>query len=142
MFWTPTCRKCQYNTIGKYFLQFECAPGEFLLSKDVDVMLWQDWKKYSGKSKLRDLGNFVVVDNRLMEEFDEFKPNMIEPGVILLPSCDLLQYWITKEKKRPFNTVMRFGSPYVPMSIDQIDDLLDWVTQAKERLKQGEHVFI
>ena len=76
-----------------------------------------------------------------MEEIDEFKANMIEPGVILLPSCDLLQYWITKEKKRPFNTVMRFGSPYVPLSVDQVDDLLDWVTEARKRLRRtGLHI--
>ena len=84
----------------------------------------------------------MVVNDNLMEEFDEFKASTVEPGVIKLPSCDLLQYWITKEKKRPLNTVMRFGSPYVRMSANQVDDLCDWVLRAQKRLKQGELVFV
>ena len=129
------------NTLNCH-MQYDRAPGEFLLSKDVDVVLWQDWRKYAGKPELRDLGNFVVVNDNLMKEFDEFKASTVEPGEIMLPSCDLLQYWITKEKKRSLNTVMRFGSPYVPMSADQVDELCDWALQAQKRLKQGELVFV
>ena len=84
----------------------------------------------------------LVVNDNLMEEFDEFKASTVEPGEIMLPSCDLLQYWITKEKKQPLNTVMRFGSPYVPMSADQVDELCDWALRAQKRLKQGELVFV
>ena len=50
------------------------------------------WRKYVGKPELRDLGNFVVVDNNIMGEFDEFKANTIEPGVIFLPSIDFLDH--------------------------------------------------
>ena len=79
----------------------------------------------------------MVVNDNLMEEFDEFKASTVEPGVIMLPSCDLLQYWITKEKKRPLNnTVMRFGSPYVRMSANQVDDLCDWVYEPKRGLSK------
>ena len=130
MFWTPICN-VSITLLENIFCSLIVHLANFFIRVMAGLV--------KGKSKLRDLGNFVVVDNRLMEEFDEFKANTIEPGVILLPYCDLLQYWITKEKKRPFNTVMRFGSP---LSVDQVDDLLDWVTQAKKRLKQGEHVFI
>ena len=84
----------------------------------------------------------MVVNDNLMEEFDDFKASTVEPGEIMLPSCDLLQYWITKEKNRPLKTVMRFGSPYVPMSADQVDELCDWALRAQKRPKQGELVFV
>ena len=78
----------------------------------------------------------MVVNDNLMEEFDEFKASTVEPGEIMLPSCDLLQYWITKEKKQPLNTVMRFGSPYVPMSADQVMNYVIGLYEPKRGLSK------
>ena len=45
------------------------------------------------------------------------RSSTVEPGVIMLPSCDLLQYWITMEKKRPLNTSAETNSTIFEYSI-------------------------
>ena len=48
---------------------------EYLLSNDLDVSLWNDFRMYNGEPLLREVcgGDFVVVNLELHDMFDNFK---------------------------------------------------------------------
>ena len=43
------------------------------LSKDVDVALWQDYRAHHNMQPVRDALDFIIVNDKLHDEFDEFK---------------------------------------------------------------------
>ena len=51
------------------------GPDEYLLSNDLDVSLWNDFRMYNGEPPLREVcgDDFVVVNLELHDMFDNFK---------------------------------------------------------------------
>ena len=47
--------------------------GDYALSKDIDVSLWKDYRAYHNEQPLRVARDFVVVNDHLHNQFDEFK---------------------------------------------------------------------
>ena len=61
-----------FESVGDY---------RYALSKDVDsVALWLDCRAFNKKEPLRDVLDFVIVNTRLHDDFDEFKRNEIQSG--------------------------------------------------------------
>ena len=57
------------------FTQKRLKEGEYALSKDIVVCLWLEYRSLSGSTPLRVVsgGDFVIVNEELHEEFDEFR---------------------------------------------------------------------
>ena len=55
--------------------------GDYAISKDVDVALWLDCRAFNKKEPLRDVLDFVIVNTRLHDDFDEFKKNEIQSSI-------------------------------------------------------------
>ena len=51
------------------------GPDEYLLNKDLHVALWIDFGIHRGETPLKEVcrNDFVVVNNELHQEFDDFK---------------------------------------------------------------------
>ena len=56
---------------------FDMQEEECALSKDMDVALWIDYRTFCGECPLKVLlgGNFVIVNEHLQDEFEEFRGN-------------------------------------------------------------------
>ena len=46
---------------------------DYTLSKNVDIALWQDYRAHLNTQPMRDALDFVIVNDKLHEEFDELK---------------------------------------------------------------------
>jgi hypothetical protein len=101
-------------------------PGEFALSKDVDVSLWLESRAFSNQPALQEVQDFVVVNHSLLKEFKEFQSSRIDPEFSYLPAVDLLQLWIAAQKPLPRLVVM-FGKRYARMHRLSIDSLVQWI---------------
>ena len=71
----------------------------YILSKDIDVALWIDYRSYYGEAPLREMygGDFDIVNETLNDEFDLFKRKVIaylDDAFRMVRSIDLLNYWI------------------------------------------------
>ena len=115
---------------------------EYGLSIDVDVALWLDYHAYHQKPPLRDAFDFVIVDEALHQEFDEFKKKETSPDISDLRLVELLQLWCSTQKSRHFTTVEKFGNSYILLRPSEVDDLCHWVKQMRERFAQeGKSIF-
>ena len=53
--------------------------GEYAISKDLNVALWEEFMKNSKKKTLQEIygGDFVIINEELHGQFDEFKKNIV-----------------------------------------------------------------
>ena len=85
-----------------YLRQF-LDPGEYGLSKDVDVAQWIEYRNYNkiNEAPLREVFDFVVVNTSLHAEFDEFKRKETHHHYSILLANELLAYWNTYKRNPP-----------------------------------------
>ena len=69
------------------------GPEEYALSKDLDVALWIDFRAFHGKPELVNVIDFVIVNCRLHDEFDQFKKAEVQSSYSLLPVVELLLFY-------------------------------------------------
>ena len=116
--------------------------GEYGLSKDVDVVLWLDYRAYHRKPPLREALGFVIVDETLHEEFDEFKQRETSLHISYLPPLELIRLWCSTQKSCNPTTMEKFGNQYIVLQSSEMDELCYWVQQMRERfLQEGNSVF-
>ena len=123
---------------------FHSQPGEYALSKDVDVSLWLDYRRFNEDPPLPDFINFVMVNHQLHDEFDEFKKTKIRPSYSFIPLSELLIYYCLSNHADLLNSskAARFGNEYLELNPSQVDSLIIWVnTTRKKYKKEGENVF-
>ena len=119
-------------------LEFHSAkPGEYGLSKDVDVAMWLHFRDYHHKHPLKEVGNFVIVDELLHQDFDAFKRKKISPPYTnYLESNELLSFW------RALPTVRKFGHNYITLTSGEVDELCEWLLNMRERFEvEGVGIF-
>ena len=110
---------------------------DYALSKDVDVALWLDCRAFNKKEPLRDALDFVIVNTRLHDDFDEFKRNEIQSGYSYLQMNELLQYYIDHgcgHLKQ--HIITRYGLTYLKLDGDQIDHLCRWIKVKRDCIRQ------
>ena len=129
------------DTVPSLF-QDDQEPGKVLLSINVDVALWLDWRRYCGIPSLQEVRNFVIVSEEELDDFEEFKANNTKPGICDLVVIELLEYYLTRVRKECLPTTVKFGKRYVQLSMEDGDRLITWVDEMRERYnKEGLQVF-
>ena len=111
--------------------------GETLLFKNIDVAMWLDCRKHHKQQTPREMGDFVVVDDSLLNEFCEFRSSHTTQGIADLKLTPLLEYYMTRVARIPLSSVVqRFGQSYLPMDMDCIDELIEWVDEMRRKVGQ------
>ena len=103
------------------------------MSKDVDVALWQDHRLFNSEKPLIDALDFVIVNNELHKQFDDFKKIEVPSNTNFIETNPLLQVYC--EEKDVF-TVEKYGKTYLKLSSSSIDDLCQWVRNLRKRHKE------
>ena len=113
------------------------SEGDYALSKDVDVALWLDWRAFNKKEPLRDVLDFVIVNTRLHDEFDEFKRNEIQSGYNYLRMNELLLHYIDLScGQLKQQIITRYGLTYLKLDGDQVDHLCRWIKMKRDCIRQ------
>lgn len=115
---------------------------EYALSKDVDVSFWQDYRAFNGEKPVRDVKDFVIVNNELHEEFDTFKKSEVPRRTSFIETNPLLQLYCQEKCYQDIPTVQKHGKTYLELSDSNMDDLCRWVLNLRELFSsQGNSVF-
>ncbi|KAL5481694.1 hypothetical protein EMCRGX_G021920 [Ephydatia muelleri] len=92
--------------------------GEYALSKDITVCLWLEYRSLNGSTPLRDVsgGDFVIVNEELHGEFDEFRSKVyayVDKEYSIVEAVELLQVWCRAmrfhKRTRPTSDIPRGG---------------------------------
>ena len=121
------------------------GPEKYALSKDLDVALWIDFRAFHGKPELVNVIDFVIVNSRLHDEFDQFKKAEVQSSYSLLPVVELLLFYCLTKCPHVLDSsqVHKFGRTYIKMDSSQVDDLVSWVYEMNELYYgvEGESIF-
>ena len=118
------------HVLSSHFVQLSYLfreEDDHALSKDVDVVLWQSYRAYQKQPPVTDAIDFVIVNNQLHSQFDEFKKTEIEPDISYLEMNHLLQHYChIKPHLRAF-LVTRYGKAYLKLTSSLVDELCSWI---------------
>ena len=92
---------------------------EFAISKDLNVALWEDFLHYNKKVTLKEIygGDFLIINEELHSQFDEFKCNAVPANHSMVPVMEILEYyWCKVRCEVNMNTVHLYGKSYVKMT--------------------------
>ncbi len=53
-------------------------PGDYALSRDLDVDFWLAQRRLNSKPELREVSDFVIINSCLHNEFDAFKKSEVK----------------------------------------------------------------
>ena len=115
---------------------------EYLLSNDLDVTLWNDFRIYNGETPLRTVygGDYVVVNTKLHNMFDDFKRNqssLLNRGSLI--SCNALMD--TYKNTQPHSlshseSIKMNGKTYILMDVNEIDALCEWILKKRDEVEE------
>ena len=85
-------------------------------------MHWLTHRAYNKEAPLRDFcgGQFVIINEKLSEEFDHFRKHDINGSFYPVESLQLLECWF-KSSGISIKTIIRYGKTYFLMSAANID---------------------
>lgn len=116
------------------FAPYIHKPGEFALSKDVDVALWLDYRTFTNQEPLEEVYDFVIVNQPLLKEFKEFQQSNTCPEFSYLPVTKLMELWISTQESTPI--VVQFGQKYASLHKSAVDDLVQWLRNMRGRFER------
>ena len=117
-----------------------CQRGEYALSKDVDVVFWQDYRAFTKQQPIQDARNFVIVNSELHCKFDKFKKTEIPTQVSFIEANPLLKLY--SQKERNLQIIQKYGKAYYHINISSMDEICQWLlTMRVKFLSQGQSVF-
>ena len=110
------------------------------MSKDLDVSLWLDYRKFNGDPPLHDCINFVIINQQLHDEFDKFKCTEVRPSYSFIPLSELLAFYclLNCVNLLKSSIVEKFGNMYLELNSSQNDTLTNWVNETRKRYKTEE----
>ena len=96
--------------------------------------MWLDSRKFTKKDQLREVDVYVVIDDELEKEYDEFNRDYTDS--IYIPENDLLHYYYKKVKNDSVSPhlVFLFGRTYFKIAPSQIDDLYIWMQDERAQV--------
>lgn len=111
--------------------------GEFGLHLDLDVLLWLENRIYHNLTPLRVLRHlgFVIVNNKEMEQFEEFKLKEVPSGFSVFKCNKLLNLWLLNHKE--VHQYTQYGAGHVCLQLKQVDNLCTWVTELREEVRKN-----
>ena len=89
------------------------------MNKDLIVEHWLTHRAYNKEAPLRDFcgGQFVIMNEKLSEEFDHFRMHDINGSFYPVESLQLLECWF-KSSGISIKTIIRYGKKNFPKNID------------------------
>ena len=109
--------------------------GEYALSKDLNVALWLDYRSFNKEKPLKEVydGDFVIIDEQLHAQFDEFKQNVVPANHSMVRKLNLIDHYLsTKGKFCVYYCVELYGKLYVMLNSVQMDDFCQWIYDLRE----------
>ena len=103
-------------------------PTEYGLHINTHVSLWLHSRNYDNKPLLVQAFGFVIVTEKIHEEFDAFVASMplLTQGCYL--QCGpLLQYWNMHMRHTPASVANLFTNEYFYLYYSDVDNLCEWV---------------
>ena len=107
------------------------------------MALWMDYREFNGKSSLSEATDeFIVVNNQLHEDFDDFKALETTSESSYLNLIELLEYYCTAEcpSLLESNRIKKFGKTYLVLSREQVDMLVEWVLKMRQMYTSNSEV--
>ena len=108
------------------------SKGATLLHNDFQVCQWRKWRDERGFPKLKEHGAYIEVTMDEMDEFYSFKSANFTPGTVELPNKELLQYYV-KTMRKNFPVLDKYGQQFVSMSVNDVDNLCEWVADSRRK---------
>ncbi|KAL5500016.1 hypothetical protein EMCRGX_G011506 [Ephydatia muelleri] len=107
--------------------------GEYALNKDLIVEHRLTHRAYNKEAPLRDFcgGQFVIMNEKLSEEFDHFRMHDINGSFYPVESLQLLECWF-KSSGISIKTIIRYGKRYFLLSAANIDAFCQWVMETRK----------
>lgn len=113
---------------------------------DLQVSLWLDYRNSNNQTTLTDVGDFVIVNSQLHDEFDQFKKAEMKPLHSLLPLTELLKYYcLSCAQSSLLHSfgVSKFGKKFLELKYSQVDSLIEWLYTLRDQYNDdGENVFV
>ena len=109
--------------------------GEYALSKDLNVALWLDYRSFNKEKLLKEVydGDFLIIDEQLHAQFDEFKQKFVPANHSMVRKLNLIDHYLsTKGKFCVSNCVELYGKLYVVLNSVQMDDFCQWIYDSRE----------
>ena len=109
--------------------------GEYALSKDLNVALWLDYRSFNKEKLLKEVydGDFLIIDEQLHAQFDEFKQKFVPANHSMVRKLNLIDHYLsTKGKFCVSNCVGLYGKLYVVLNSVQMDDFCQWINDSRE----------
>ena len=107
------------------------------------MALWMDYREFNGKSSLSEATDeFIVINNQLHEDFDDFKALETTSESSYLNLIELLEYYCTAEcpSLLESNRIKKFGKTYLVLSREQVDMLVEWVLKMRQMYTSNSEV--
>ena len=95
------------------------------------MVLWMESRKFSNRPDLREVMDFVIVNNSQHSEFDDFKRTMTDHHYSILSTNALLDYWNEYERNTTQSTIMVYGKRH---HYTEMDQLCEWVLKEREKV--------
>ena len=114
------------------------------MSKDLDVVFRLHSRQYDGKPPLTDAVDFVIVNCQLHDEFDAFKKAHTSSFHSYILLVELLKFYYDTKCPSLLSSQLfeEFGKSYLYLSGYQIDSLVEWVYDMRERCNaEGTRIF-
>ena len=106
----------------------------------MDVALWLDSRSFVNKPSLRIVGDFVIVNSVLHNEFESFKREL-NTDYSIIEYIKLLRYWIEKQKPA-YSIIDLYEKQYVKLHCKDMDKLCRWIMDLRNEVgKNGLGVF-
>jgi hypothetical protein len=96
-------------------------------------------RKFSNRPDLREVMDFVIVNNSQHSEFDDFKRTMTDHHYSILSTNALLDYWNEYERNTTQSTIMVYGKRH---HYTEMDQLCEWVLKEREKVIEGKDLAI
>ena len=103
--------------------------------------MWHCGKIYHNEQPLRDAMDFVVVNDHLHNQFDEFKKIEVKCGYSYLKLNELLEFYICRHDLIT-STIARYNNTYLRLHGNDVDGLCRWICDMRSSFKhEGLGVF-
>ena len=99
--------------------------GDYALSKDIDVALWQDYRAHCNMEPVKDAVDFVIVNNMLHDEFKRAEISIYS----YLRINELLKFYLGCNCHLRVYVVKKYGHEYLRLSVDE---LIQWIRKLRE----------
>ena len=118
----------QLNFIYKQETSLRLKEGEYALSKDITFCLWLEYRSLNSSSPLRNVsgGDFVIVNEELHREFDEFRSKVyayVDKEYSIVEAVELLQVWCRASKVILYR-VQLLGRQYLHIWMNSVSGLM------------------